>query len=143
MHGQVSRLMHCIATVSRSAKSRVYQLTGRTSKRTWTCEVERASMQVWRKNNWLRTTYPRHIIEAFYVRMPQKLAGLSTEERTTLNTAKEPIMSKGIGNLRSLQRILIYSEYLFQEFLDLTGVHLVGEPIVLVGYELMLSICKR
>lgn len=100
-------------------------------------------MQVWRKNNWLRTTYPRHIIEAFYVRMPQKLAGLSTEERTTLNTAKEPIMSKGIGNLRSLQRILIYSEYLFQEFLDLTGVHLVGEPIVLVGYELMLSICKR
>ncbi|KAH5346816.1 hypothetical protein HBI48_189150 [Parastagonospora nodorum] len=101
-------------------------------KRTWTCEVERASMQVWRKRNWLSTTYPRPIIEAFYVRMPQTTAELPKDgDCHSEATKRHSMMPKGLGNLRSLQRILIHSEYLFQEFLDLTGVPLAVEPIII------------
>jgi 4-amino-4-deoxy-L-arabinose transferase-like glycosyltransferase len=99
-------------------------------KKKWIADVEKASIQEWRKSEWHNLQWPMPIIQAFYLQRPDSKQNESPDEVESGVPVVYADFPEDSDTHNMLQRIVIHSEYLYQELLSIVSVSTMHDPIM-------------
>ena len=88
-------------------------------------------MEDWRRPLWENVRWPVPIIQGFYLQTPGTMSKVPSNDNHDKEKGAEPTSTLGgMGEVKTLQRILIHSVYLYDELSSITSVLTMIDPIM-------------